>query len=112
MTTPARAMRLCDLCGGYDDFPRHVTSLPYASPDAVPSRDFLASLPEGVSPLAVAELMDATTYVRHMNCCADAGCLICAEVVAACGNAEGQALTDALTSGAADNLSNDPTTGV
>lgn len=99
-----RAMRLCDMCGGYDDFPRHVTSLPEPSAEAVPTREFLSALPSGVDALAVAELMDATTFVRHMNCCANAGCAACTAVVAACGGAEGQDLTDAIAAGAIDNL--------
>lgn len=107
-----RNMRLCDMCGGYDDHPRHVTNLATVDPAAVPSREFLASLPDGVSALALQELMDGTTFCRHMNCCAKAGCLICTEVVAACGGAEGQALTDAVESGVVDRLSTDTKTGV
>ena len=99
-----RAMRLCDLCGGYDDFPRHVTSLPAPDPAAVPTREFLQALPSGVDPLAVAELMDATTFVRHHECCAGDGCVICIEIMAAVGGAEGEAQTTAILGGALDNI--------
>lgn len=107
-----RFMRLCDMCGGYDNYPRHVVNLPGGSVDAVPSHAFLSSLPDGCSALAIAELMDSTTYVRHINCCAEGGCLICVETLNVVGGVSGDELTAAITSGAVDHLSTDPETGV
>lgn len=99
MTTPGRLMRLCDVCGGYDDYPRHVQAVLPGTEGTVPDQAFLAALPDGCSATSVAELMDPTTFCRHMDCCANAGCQECADVIAANGGATGAALLTALTGG-------------
>lgn len=105
MTTPApRLQRLCDVCGGYDEHPRHVTSVAPGTEGTVPDNAFLDGLAAGVGARAIAELMDPSTLVRHMDCCASRGCEICLEVTTATGGAHGDALTAALASGVADDL--------
>lgn len=106
-TTEVRKKRLCDVCGVLDDHPRHVLSVGPDFVGAVPSDDFIDSLPDGTPARAVAELMDPTTVVRHMDCCAANGCDVCPSVLAAAGGAhlKGDELVTALTSGDVDNLS-------
>lgn len=108
----SRNLRLCDVCGQLDDHPRHVLGVPPGYSGAVPSQEFLDSIAPGAPVRAVAELMDPTTIVRHMNCCATNGCLICTEVVAAAGGASGAELLASIEAGSADHLSTDPETGV
>lgn len=108
MTQPApeRVQRLCDVCGQLDDHPRHVTAVGPDTPGAVPDNTFLSSLPDGTPALAIAELLDPTTVVRHMDCCAAAGCGVCSNVIAAAPKgATGDKLTQHLTSGAVNILS-------
>lgn len=102
MTTPSHALRLCDVCGLQDDHPRHVRSVPPDFPGAVPTTQFLRSLAAGADPVAVAELLDPSTVVRHMDCCANNGCPDnCMKIWTDSGKASGQALRDyILTLGA------------
>lgn len=93
---PDRPLRFCDVCGGLDNHPRHVTGLPPGSTLGTPSREFLDSLQPGAPVAAVAELMNPTTVVRHMDCCAEQGCTICAETEVENGRRRGQALIDHL----------------
>lgn len=91
-----RPLRYCDVCGELDDHPRHVVSVPAGTPGAVPSQEFLDSLPPGpVS--AVAQLIAPTTVIRHLNCCADAGCQVCAITEEATAGARGSELVAILT---------------
>lgn len=106
-----RLRRLCDVCGQLDDHPRHVQAVPDGTEGTVPSTEFLQSLPDGAPALAIAELMDPTTVVRHMDCCASKGCRLCLDTLEAAGGAHGAKLITALTGGAADNLGT-PTTVV
>lgn len=108
MTQPAseRVQRLCDVCGQLDSDPRHVTAVGPDTPGTVPDNAFLSALPDGVPALAIAELLDPTTVVRHMDCCAAQGCGVCGNVLAgAPQGATGDKLTKHLTSGAANILS-------
>jgi hypothetical protein len=107
-----RTLRLCDVCGKLDSHPRHVQGVPPGFPDTVPTDSFLEALPNGAPAKAVAELMDPSTIVRHMDCCAADGCLICTEVLAAVGGVTGAALVEALEHGNADHLSTDTETGI
>ncbi len=107
-----RNLRLCDVCGQLDDHPRHVLGVPPGYPGAVPDDAFLDSIAPGAPVRAVAELMDPTTIVRHMPCCAANGCLICTEVISAAGGATGSALLASIEAGSVDHLSTDPETGV
>lgn len=107
MTTAAepRRLRLCDVCGGLDDHPRHVTGLPGGATGGAPDQAFLDALPDGCPAYAIAELLDPTTYVRHMDCCAAQGCSICKETEAVHGGLRGDALLENILGGAVDHLS-------
>lgn len=77
-----RPFRGCDVCGQCDRHPRHVYGVGPDHPDAVPSDEFMAALlerlPNGTPPADVASavkgLLDPFTLIRHMDCCAAAGC--------------------------------------
>lgn len=99
-----RLLRLCDVCGALDDLPRDVKAVAPGTPGTVPDAAFLDALPDNVPARAVAELMDATTVVRHIGCCAATGCDVCQSVLTATNNAEGADLTAAILSGAVDGL--------
>lgn len=92
----ARRLRLCDVCGGLDDHPRHVTGLAPGSTEGTPSQEFLDSLAPGAPVSAIAELMNSQTIVRHMDCCAAQGCTICAQTEVDYGQRRGQELIDHL----------------
>lgn len=97
METTARPLRLCDVCGKLDDHPRHVRSV---RDGGVPSKEFIASLADGLPASAIAQLMDPTTVVRHMDCCAAQGCEICVKTEAATGGARGLDLLAVIQGGA------------
>ncbi len=72
-----RLLRVCDLCGGVDDAPRHVFA---SSPDIVrkPSEQVIGRVrklapPDQVDRL-LAELLDTDSADFHLDCCRDAGC--------------------------------------
>lgn len=105
MTQPAaRLLRLCDVCGGLDDHPRDVTNASPGVEGTVPDAAFLNALPENTPPRAVAELMDPTTLVRHIDCCASKGCQTCLRITEVTNGAHGDALTAAIESGVVNNL--------
>lgn len=73
-----RVLRVCDLCGGVDDHPRHVIAGTDQDAFTRPSDDIIAKViaaapPEEVGRL-VGELVDTTASDRHLDCCAAAGC--------------------------------------
>lgn len=90
-----RPLRFCDVCGGLDNHPRHI--LTSKNGNAVPSSEFLASLPDGASAAAIAQLMDPRTTIRHHDCCAAEGCADCTATEAENGGRRGQKLIDHLT---------------
>jgi hypothetical protein len=73
-----RLLRVCDLCGGVDDHPRHVIA--GAAPDAFaqPDEEILSRVlelaPPGERARLVRDLMDTAASDRHMQCCRAAGC--------------------------------------
>jgi hypothetical protein len=86
-----RLVRVCDLCGGVDDHPRHViagtipkniasgeSGLSAEGPFPGPSDDIMAKViaaaPEADRVRLLRDLMDTTSSDRHLDCCADAGC--------------------------------------
>jgi hypothetical protein len=71
-----RPIRSCDLCGGEDDHPRHVTAL-----------------------------ADGGTLMRHMDCCREAGCPdgSCDEVTQGAEKLRGDELVQHLTSRSEEN---------
>jgi hypothetical protein len=73
-----RALRVCDLCGGVDDHPRHVIAGTAEDAFARPSDEIvnkvLDAAPAGDRARLVRDLTDTTSSDRHLDCCAAAGC--------------------------------------
>ena len=82
----ARPLRGCELCGGVDTAPRHVVATPKGDagvPEGVILKRLIAN---GIPDESLTEIMQDDTQVRHMDCCAAAGCP--AEDGAKCGEPE------------------------
>jgi hypothetical protein len=98
-----RPLRFCDVCGGLDDHPRHVIAVPPGTAGAEPAPEFLAGLPN--APVtAVALLIQPTTLIRHIDCCAAQGCEVCAATEAATKGKRGEALVKVIADGALDDV--------
>lgn len=73
-----RTLRVCDVCGGVDDHPRHVIAGGEADRFDRPSDEILGRVMDAAPPAErirlVRELLDTGTSDRHMDCCRDAGC--------------------------------------
>jgi len=73
-----RVLRVCDLCGGVDDHPRHVIAGTAEDAFAKPSDEILqkviAAAPKAEVGRLVRDLVDTTSSDRHLDCCAAAGC--------------------------------------
>jgi hypothetical protein len=71
-----RPIRVCDLCGGVDDHPRHVLSGdgPYPTPDQTVVDLVLANAPVDLRSFLIGQLLDTNASDRHMDCCRSAGC--------------------------------------
>lgn len=76
-----RILRVCDLCGGVDDHPRHVIAGQQVDAFASPSGDTVrkvlaatADLPQVEQDRLLGDLVDTTSSDRHLDCCAAAGC--------------------------------------
>jgi len=81
-----RPLRGCELCGQVDTAPRHVVATPKGQA-GVPGPEILHKLIEnGIPDEALAAILADDTQVRHMDCCAAAGCP--AEPGAQCGDGE------------------------
>lgn len=79
-------LRGCELCGQVDDAPRHVISTPPGE-SGVPPVDMIKSMIlAGLPDESLAAMLDDSTQVRHMDCCAAEGCP--AEPGARCGDPE------------------------
>lgn len=97
-----RPLRGCEVCGGVDDHPRHACLVPVGYAGAVPQGDVLQKLLDnGISGVALSEAMDAQTTMRHIDCCAAAGCPdgSCPPVVAQTNGVTGKKLLDHLLGG-------------
>lgn len=73
-----RVLRVCDLCGGVDDHPRHVIAGTERDaftrpPDEILNKVLDAAPAEDRARL-VNDLLDTTSSDRHLDCCAAAGC--------------------------------------
>jgi hypothetical protein len=67
-----RPVRGCDICGKVDDHPRHVIGV---VDGGVPSDDIVNKIIEaGADAAAIRQVLDPATTIRHMDCCAGAGC--------------------------------------
>jgi hypothetical protein len=72
-----RPLRVCDLCGGVDDHPRHVIAGQVDGafrPSDGALDNVLASAPEDQRAELVRALLDTTSSDRHLDCCREAGC--------------------------------------
>jgi len=75
-----RLKRVCDVCGGVDDHPRHQISFEKAEQVEPPSTELIqkvtaavdVSTEEGVAVLR--DLFDRGVQLRHMDCCKSVGC--------------------------------------
>lgn len=112
--TDALPFRVCDLCGGVDDHPRHVIAGVAADAHPVDESleqavaDSLADLVnEGAISMADAmrisgDFHDTTSSDRHKDCCAAAGCPTgtCGPQVQASGGKTGDALRRSIVKNA------------
>ena len=72
-----RPLRVCDLCGGVDDHPRHSVAgniRDVFTPSDGALERVMAEAPEEHRTELVRALLDTTSSDRHLQCCRDAGC--------------------------------------
>lgn len=73
-----RPIRVCDLCGGVDDHPRHTIAGVHRDVFPVPSDDtverVIANAPAEHRGRLVRDLLDTGSSERHKDCCREAGC--------------------------------------
>ena len=97
-----RPLRVCDLCGGVDDHPRHTFGGPQFNAFRSPPDDVidkvLANAPADQRGRLLRELMDTSSLDLHKDCCRDAGCPTgeCATELDEVGELRGLELRDAL----------------
>jgi hypothetical protein len=100
-----RALRVCDLCGGVDDHPRHVIAGQltghFERPPAGVIAQVAANAPEDQRDRLIDALLDTGTSDRHMDCCREAGCPAgsCNQVTAGAEDKRGAQLLKHLTDG-------------
>lgn len=98
-----RPFRMCDVCGGVDDHPRHVFAC--AEGECLIDDEIallaLTNAGEQHSRAILAQIRDTATSIRHMDCCAQAGCPdgSCETILQSAGDKRGQALVNYLTEG-------------
>jgi hypothetical protein len=73
-----RPLRVCDLCGGVDDHPRHVIAGATRNvfprvPDEVVEQ-VMVNAPAEHRGRLVRDLLDTASSDRHLDCCRAAGC--------------------------------------
>lgn len=92
-----RPLRVCDLCGGVDDHPRHTIVGTVAGVDLIPapSDDIINRVLDQAPPADRARLMrdltDTSSTERHLDCCRTAGCPEPADSPNNCANRTGGA---------------------
>jgi hypothetical protein len=78
VTGKGQLARVCDLCGGVDDHPRHVIagtmSDRFPAPSAEIIQAVIANAPAGHTDRLLDALVDTSSSDRHMDCCREAGC--------------------------------------
>jgi hypothetical protein len=81
VTTPnigdGRLVRVCDVCGGVDDHPRHqVVGDPGTGPpnDVAVSAVLEADLSSDMRVTLLNDLYDTSLLLRHLDCCRNTGC--------------------------------------
>ena len=97
-----RVLKVCDVCGGVDDHPRHMlagsTTGIFEPVDpaivAAVAANAAKVAPEAECNRLIADLLDQSSQERHMDCCATTGCPTgaCDEVIHAAGSRRGAAL--------------------
>lgn len=103
-----RALRVCDLCGGVDDHPRHViagAAAAFEPPSdeivtAVLTNAAAADVDSHTLARLLRDLHSVAAQDRHMDCCRQAGCPTgaCDQQTAGVESAIGAALLDHLVS--------------
>jgi len=116
MAAEAREKRICDACGQVDTAPRHVFAEDPANPlevneafvEAVNGR---SDVSRAEKRLIIMDLRDRTLQMRHMDCCAEAGCPdgTCDSIVDAAGGLQNDELVTFITEGNVDGLGNGST---
>jgi hypothetical protein len=93
-----RKLKVCDLCGGVDDHPRHISAGGGANPTdivAAPSDEMINKVidaaPKGDLARLLRDLTDTLTTEHHYDCGRDAGCEFC-RIVAAGAKGTGKAM--------------------
>jgi hypothetical protein len=74
-----RPVRVCDVCGGVDDHPRHsIAGGPGAAgpplPEVVKAVIANTAITDDQKAAALVDLMDDSSQQRHMDCCRRVGC--------------------------------------
>jgi hypothetical protein len=76
-----RVLRVCDLCGGVDDHPRHVIAGQQPGTFTAATGEVLrkvlaatAGLPTDEQDRLLSDLLDTTSSDRHLDCCAADTC--------------------------------------
>lgn len=82
--TDPRPPRLCEICWGLDDHPRHVIQGPPGFSEIPPPDSF----PEGTPVDAIRQALDDSVQIHHHNCGASVGCEICTVIVNDAGGAK------------------------
>jgi hypothetical protein len=104
MTNPegGRPLRVCDLCGGVDDHPRHSFGGPQTNMFRSPPKEIvdrvLDNAPDDARHELLSALFDTSTVDLHKDCCRDAGCPTgdCTAELDEVGELRGYELRDAL----------------
>lgn len=83
MADETRPYRLCEACGQVDDHPRHVIATAPgegATPPEMAEKALREAAEKGYDlSTLLQQLRDDQLLERHMDCCAAAGCDVCAE---------------------------------
>jgi hypothetical protein len=99
-----RVLRVCDLCGGVDDHPRHVIAGTVEDAFERPGDDIvnlvLDNAPADDRARLLRELTDTSSSDRHLDCCAAEGCPTgtCGQLAAGASGKTGKAMLNHLTS--------------
>lgn len=99
-----RRLRGCDVCGQVDDHPRVIHPLPMSDLTLYPQRNLSVEVTDkliknGISAAELADLQDVSTLIRHIDCCAEQGCVeggTCREQASRHSGKTGMALVEAI----------------
>lgn len=85
-----RPLRVCDLCGGVDDHPRHVIG-GYEITTFEPPSDAIVGKVLDTAPVEhrarlLRELQDTSSQDRHLDCCREYGCPLPVDHPSHCAN--------------------------